>query len=77
MPNKVLDKIKEKIFIEKFDNTNILTDTDEKLPNDITLKNIVILMTCVIKDDAKFYPEEKLEKVDGSRKLFLLCVGSI
>ena len=57
MPNKVLDKIKEKIGIEKFDNSNILIDTDEKLSNDITLKNIVILMTCVTKDDAKFYPQ--------------------
>ena len=41
MLNKVLDKIK------------ILIDADDKLP-DITLKNVVILMTCVIKDGNKF-----------------------
>ena len=27
-----------------------MTDTDDKLPGDITFKN-VILMTCIIKDD--------------------------
>ena len=43
---KVLDGIKEKIGTEKFDNSNILIDTDDKLPDD-TLKN-VILMTRVI-----------------------------
>ena len=42
MLNKVLDKIK------------ILIDADDKLP-DITLKNVVILMTCVIKDGNKFH----------------------
>ena len=35
-----------------------------KLPDDITLnnKNIVILMTCAVKDDSKFYQEIFLEK---------------
>ena len=37
--------------IEKFDNTNILNDTDDKLPDDINLKNVMILMTCIIKDN--------------------------
>ena len=31
--NKVLDKIKETISIENFDNTKILIDTDDKLSN--------------------------------------------
>ena len=53
MLHKVLDKIKEIIGIEQFDNTKILNDTDDKLP-DITFKNIVMLMTCVLKDD-KYY----------------------
>ena len=39
--NKVLDKIREKISIEH----KILIDTDDKLPEDNTSKN-VILMTC-------------------------------
>ena len=34
--NKVLDKIKDIIGIEKFDDTNILIDTDDKLPDYIT-----------------------------------------
>ena len=51
---KVLDKIKEILVIEKFDNTKILIDADDKLPNDITLRNVLILITCIIKDDNKY-----------------------
>ena len=51
MLDKVLDKIKEIIGIEKFDGTKILIYTDDKFPDDITLKNVMILMECVIKDD--------------------------
>ena len=54
--DRTLDKIKRK-DIEKLDDTKILIDTDDKLPDDITLKNAVILMTCVIKDGNKFYPQ--------------------
>ena len=53
MLGKVLDKIKKTIDIEKFDDTKILIDMDDKLPGS-TLKN-AILMICVIKDDGKFY----------------------
>ena len=52
--SKILDKLKEIISIEHFHNTKILIDTYVKLP-DITLKTVMILMTCVIKDDDKFY----------------------
>ena len=38
MANKVLDKIKEIISIENFDDTKILINTDNKLSDDITLK---------------------------------------
>ena len=38
--------------IEKFANTGILIDTDDKLPENITLKNVV---TCIIKYNDKFY----------------------
>ena len=41
--------------IEKFYDTKILIDTDDKLPNDITLENVVILDTYIIKDGVKFY----------------------
>ena len=33
-----------------------------KLPDYITLDVIVILITCVVKDDAKFYPQMILEE---------------
>ena len=49
--HKVLDKLKEIIEIKKLDDTKILIDTDDKLPDDVTIKNLVILMKCVTKDD--------------------------
>ena len=36
-----------------------MIDTDDKLPDDITLKNIVILITFTVKDYGKFYPQQK------------------
>ena len=41
---KKLERIKKTIGMEKFDDAKILIDTDDKLPNNITLKNVVILM---------------------------------
>ena len=38
MLDKVLDKMKEMTGIEKFDNTKILIETNDKLPDIITLK---------------------------------------
>ena len=35
--------------------SKILIDTGDKIPNGFTLKNVVILMTCVVKDNDKFY----------------------
>ena len=58
--DKVLDKIK-RIGIEKDEDTKILICTYYKLSDDITLKNTVILMTYVIKDDDNFYPQLFLE----------------
>ena len=47
----MLDKIKEsiRIYDKKYDDTKILIDTDDKLPDDITLKNVAILVTCIKK----------------------------
>ena len=39
-----------------------LINTDNKLPDDISLKKIVILMKSVIKDGDKFYPQLYLEE---------------
>ena len=58
----VLDKIKKMIGSEKFVNTKILIDTDDKLPIDFTLKNIVILIKCIINNNSKFYLQIFLEK---------------
>ena len=60
--DKVLDKIKETIDNVKFDDTKILIDRDEKFQDYINLKNIVILITCIIKNDSKFYPQIILEE---------------
>ena len=49
MLNKESDQIKKIIGIEKLDDTKILIDMDDKLPDDITLKNVVMLMTCAKK----------------------------
>ena len=57
MQDKVLDKIKEIIGIAKFYDTK-----DGKLPCDITLEIVVLLKTCVIKDDDKFYLGKYLEE---------------
>ena len=38
-----------------------MIDTNDNLPDYITSKKIVKLMTCVIKDDDKFYPQLVLE----------------
>ena len=62
MLDKVLNKIKEIIGIEKSGNTKILIDKEDKLPNDIILKNVAILITCVINDDNKFYRQLFLGK---------------
>ena len=55
MLDKVLVKIKEIIGIEKIDDTEILIDTGDKLPDYVTLKCVVILNTRVIRYDGKFY----------------------
>ena len=52
MLDKILGKIKEAICIVQFNNTQTLIDTDDKLPDYITLKNVVMLIECVIIDDA-------------------------
>ena len=47
--NKVLGNIEEILRFEKFDETKILIDMDDKLPDYVTLKNAVIITTSVIK----------------------------
>ena len=65
MLHKVLAKIQEIIGIAKFDNTKILTDTDNELPDDITIKNVVIIIICIIKMMVNFmYSLSKINLVE-------------
>ena len=50
---KVLQKIK-RIGIENLDEIRIQIDTDGKLSDDISLKNAMILIICIIEDSDKF-----------------------
>ena len=45
MLDKVLEKIRETIGVIKFDDTKIWIDTGDKLPDYITLENVMILIT--------------------------------
>ena len=49
MINKVSDKFNEIISTEKFHDTKILINKDDKLSDDIILEGVVILMTSVLK----------------------------
>ena len=60
--DKVLDRTKEIIGTEKCDDTKTLVDTDDKFPDNVIVKNVVILMKCVIKDDGKFHPQLSFEE---------------
>ena len=39
-----------------------MIDANDILPDDVTFKNAVVLMTSVIKGDGKFYPQLFLEE---------------
>ena len=60
--DEVLNRIKKMIGIEKFDDTKILVDKDDKLPDDVTKNMLKYLVTFIIKDDGKFYPQLFLEE---------------
>ena len=62
MLDKPLDKFKEIIVIEKFDDTKVLTDTDNKLPDDIIQKQVVISTTCNLKDDGINFIHKHFQK---------------
>ena len=62
MLNEVSDGIKKVAGIKKFDNTKPLIDASDKLPADIIVKDILIVITCAIKDNNKQYPQIFLEE---------------
>ena len=48
-------------------------DTDDKLPDDIILEKVTILMACVIKDGNRFYQGLFLEhELQGKTNIFKL-----
>ena len=57
MLDKVLDRVNEINRHRKFDDPKILIKTDDKLREDIALKNLLncFYFTCVIKDGNKFF----------------------
>ena len=60
---KYIYKIKKTIGIEKIGYTKILIETDDKLADDrYYFKNVVILITSVIKADDKFHSQVFLEE---------------
>ena len=62
MLDNVLEQIKKIIGIEEFDDIKILIETGDNLADDVTLKIVVILITCVMKNGDKFYPQIFLEE---------------
>ena len=60
--DKVLDKIEKIIDIKKFDDNYMLIEADDKLADDIALKNVMILIIHFKKDDDKFNPQIFLEE---------------
>ena len=51
------------IYIQKFDDTKIFSNSDDILLDYIILKTIMVLMTCVVKDNGKFHPQLFLGEV--------------
>ena len=72
MLNEILDKINIVIAIEAFDNTNISIDTNDKLPDHISLKDLIILTTCNIKGNDKYCSQLFVRKHYIIRCLFWL-----
>ena len=77
MLDKVLNKLKKTIGIVELDDTKILIDADNKWPDYITLRNVIILMTCITEDDGKLYPEIFLEEALFVKKCDIQQDGKI
>ena len=61
--NYMQDKLLDKIGIDaKIRDTKILSDTGNKLADDITSKNVVIIITCVVKMMINFIHKYFYEK---------------
>lgn len=69
---RVLEKIKMIIGIEEFVNIKLSIDTEDKLDDKIVLKNIVVLVSCVIKFRDKFYLDIFLVEALVAKKMVRL-----
>ena len=58
-------KTKKIIGIEEVNNTKTLPDVDDQLTNNIGLKEVVMFLTWIIKDDYKYYPQIFLEEASN------------
>ena len=54
------------------DNTEILIRADHKLPNNITLKNVLILITWIIKDITSFINNQFQKNYQQQKKVVKL-----
>ena len=54
------------------DNTEILIPADDKLPNNITLKNVLILITWIIKDSTSFINNQFQKNYQQQKKVVKL-----
>ena len=54
------------------DNTEILIRADDKLPNNITLKNVLILITWIIKDSSSFINNQFQKNYQQQKKVVKL-----
>ena len=54
------------------DNTEILIRADDKLPNNITLKNVLILITWIIKDITSFINNQFQKNYQQQKKVVKL-----
>ena len=52
---KYKTKLKRLQLLNKFDKIKVLIDTDKKQSNDVTLKNAVMLTTCVTNNGGGYY----------------------
>lgn len=74
----ILDKIKEVIDFGKFDGIKILIYTADKLPESYPLKNVVVLITCFIKDDGNNVPTKTFRRsfISSIKRLAVLATSA-
>ena len=57
------NRIAKLTIINKFKDVIMLSDTDDDLLGDIDLKEVVLLITCILKEDGKYYSQIFFENI--------------